>query len=194
MYSTDFAKILYVIFPSFSIRILHLLVRIAVSPQIAPISFGEEPVNAGDLVSVQCVVTKGDFPLELTWTFEGRPIQSYHGDVIVSDTGKRVKQLIIESVAARHAGEYTCVASNAAGSVSHSAILDVNGTPFDKSMAAIRISVFSHLSSEFIPHLIYPPLRYFPRVSRNLVPILYFYLTSLFFSEFLCIFAFHIYS
>lgn len=120
------------IFPSFSSCILYLLVRIAVSPQIGPISFGEEPVNAGDLVSVQCVVTKGDSPLEITWTFDGHPIQSYHGDVIVSDTGKRVKQLTIESVAARHAGEYTCVASNAAGSVSHSATLDVNGTPFDK--------------------------------------------------------------
>ncbi|XP_011645359.1 Down syndrome cell adhesion molecule-like protein Dscam2 isoform X4 [Pogonomyrmex barbatus] len=107
-----------------------LEVQVMVSPQIAPISFGETPVNAGDLVSEQCVVTKGDFPLEITWTFNGRPIQSsYHGDVIVSDTGKRVKQLTIESVAARHAGEYTCVASNAAGSVSHSATLDVNVPP-----------------------------------------------------------------
>ncbi|KAL6260463.1 hypothetical protein P5V15_007988, partial [Pogonomyrmex californicus] len=106
------------------------ILSVNVSPQIAPISFGETPVNAGDLVSEQCVVTKGDFPLEITWTFDGRPIQSsYHGDVIVSDTGKRVKQLTIESVAARHAGEYTCVASNAAGSVSHSATLDVNVPP-----------------------------------------------------------------
>lgn len=130
VYSSNFAEILHMTFASFSNRMLYLLVRIAVSPQIAPISFGEEPVNAGDLVSVQCVVTKGDFPLEITWTFDGRPIQSYHGDVIVSDTGKRVKQLTIESVAARHAGEYTCVASNAAGSVSHSAVLDVNGITF----------------------------------------------------------------
>ncbi|XP_011879398.1 PREDICTED: Down syndrome cell adhesion molecule-like protein Dscam2 [Vollenhovia emeryi] len=106
-----------------------LEVQVMVSPQIAPFSFGEKPINAGDLVSEQCVVTKGDFPLEITWTFDGRPIQSYHGDVIVSDTRKRVKQLTIESVAARHAGEYTCVASNAAGSVSHSAILDVNVPP-----------------------------------------------------------------
>ncbi|XP_026825578.1 Down syndrome cell adhesion molecule-like protein Dscam2 isoform X22 [Ooceraea biroi] len=106
-----------------------LEVQVMVSPQIGPISFGDEPVNAGDLVSVQCVVTKGDSPLEITWTFDGRPIQSYHSDVIVSDTGKRVKQLTIESVAARHAGEYTCVASNAAGSVSHSATLDVNVPP-----------------------------------------------------------------
>ncbi|XP_072765904.1 Down syndrome cell adhesion molecule 1 isoform X46 [Anoplolepis gracilipes] len=106
-----------------------LEVQVMVSPQIAPISFGEEPVNAGDLVSVQCVVTKGDSPLEITWTFDGRPIQSYHSDVIVSDSGKRVKQLTIESVAARHAGEYTCVASNAAGSISHSVTLDVNVPP-----------------------------------------------------------------
>ncbi|EZA61107.1 Down syndrome cell adhesion molecule-like protein [Ooceraea biroi] len=105
------------------------ILSVNVSPQIGPISFGDEPVNAGDLVSVQCVVTKGDSPLEITWTFDGRPIQSYHSDVIVSDTGKRVKQLTIESVAARHAGEYTCVASNAAGSVSHSATLDVNVIP-----------------------------------------------------------------
>ncbi|EFN60720.1 Down syndrome cell adhesion molecule-like protein 1 [Camponotus floridanus] len=105
------------------------ILSVNVSPQIAPISFGEEPANAGDLVSVQCVVTKGDSPLEITWTFDGHPIQSYHSDVIVSDTGKRVKQLTIESVAARHAGEYTCVASNAAGSISHSVTLDVNVPP-----------------------------------------------------------------
>ncbi|XP_047359131.1 Down syndrome cell adhesion molecule-like protein Dscam2 isoform X16 [Vespa velutina] len=106
-----------------------LEVQVMVAPQIAPISFGEEPVNAGDLISIQCVVTKGDSPLEVTWTFDGRPINHDRMDVIVSDSGKRVKQLIIESVAARHAGEYTCVASNAAGSTSHSAKLDVNVPP-----------------------------------------------------------------
>lgn len=57
-------------------------------------------------------------------------------------------------------------------------------------MTAIRISVFSHLSPKFIPHLIYPPLSVFS--SRSLVPVLYFYPTSLFFSKFLRIFAFHI--
>ncbi|XP_047359394.1 Down syndrome cell adhesion molecule-like protein Dscam2 isoform X45 [Vespa velutina] len=105
------------------------VLSVNVAPQIAPISFGEEPVNAGDLISIQCVVTKGDSPLEVTWTFDGRPINHDRMDVIVSDSGKRVKQLIIESVAARHAGEYTCVASNAAGSTSHSAKLDVNVSP-----------------------------------------------------------------
>nr|XP_033326678.1 Down syndrome cell adhesion molecule-like protein Dscam2 isoform X45 [Megalopta genalis] len=106
-----------------------LEVQVMVSPQIAPISFGDETVNAGDLVSVQCVVTKGDSPLEITWTFDSQPIRPDRMDVVVSSSGKRVKQLTIESVAARHAGEYTCVASNAAGSTSHSAKLDVNVPP-----------------------------------------------------------------
>lgn len=141
-------------------------------------------------MSEQCVVTKGDFPLEITWTFNGHPIQSYHGDVIVSDTGKRVKQLTIESVAARHAGEYTCVASNAAGSVSHSAILDVNGTPFNESMTEIRISVFSYLSSKFIPHLIYQPLRYFPLEYLEALSSFYIFILCRYFS--LSFFAFHI--
>ncbi|XP_014598785.1 PREDICTED: Down syndrome cell adhesion molecule-like protein Dscam2 isoform X1 [Polistes canadensis] len=105
------------------------VLSVNVAPQIGQISFGEEPVNAGDLVSVQCVVTKGDSPLEITWTFDGRPINHDRMDVIVSNSGKRVKQLTIESVAARHAGEYTCVASNVAGSTSHSAKLDVNVPP-----------------------------------------------------------------
>ena len=98
-----------------------------VSPQIAQFTFGDEPVNAGDVALIQCSVTKGDFPLDITWMFEGRPIESDTRNVIVSDSGKRVKQLTIETVAARHAGEYTCVASNAAGSVSRTAVLEVNG-------------------------------------------------------------------
>lgn len=99
------------------------------APQILPLSFGDEPVNAGDLASVQCVVSKGDFPLEITWLLDGNQIGNDRTDVIITGSGKRVKQLTIEAVAARHAGEYTCVASNRAGSSSHSAILDVNGTP-----------------------------------------------------------------
>ncbi|KAF7988027.1 hypothetical protein HCN44_007521 [Aphidius gifuensis] len=100
-----------------------------VAPQILPLSFGDEPVNAGDLASIQCAVSKGDFPLEITWMFRGEQLNSDQFGIIFSDSGKRVKQLTIESVNAKNAGEYTCVASNAAGSTSSSAILDVNVPP-----------------------------------------------------------------
>ncbi|XP_043478415.1 Down syndrome cell adhesion molecule-like protein 1 homolog isoform X8 [Leptopilina heterotoma] len=102
---------------------------INVAPQISMFSFGEEPANAGDLASVQCAVIKGDLPIEIVWMFADQPIYKPQGDIIISDSGSRLKQLTIEAVAARHAGEYTCIASNAAGSVSRTAILNVNVPP-----------------------------------------------------------------
>ena len=80
------------------------------------------------MASVQCAVIKGDLPLEITWMFEGRPIEPDRADITISGSGKRLKHLTIEAVAARHAGEYTCVASNVAGSVARSSALKVNGT------------------------------------------------------------------
>ncbi|XP_043478446.1 Down syndrome cell adhesion molecule-like protein Dscam2 isoform X37 [Leptopilina heterotoma] len=106
-----------------------LEVQVMVAPQIALFSLGEEPVNAGDTVSVQCTVSKGDFPLDIDWLFEGQSLQSYKEDVAVTNSGKRSKQLTIEAVAANHAGEYTCVASNIVGTVSRSATLNVNVPP-----------------------------------------------------------------
>lgn len=98
-----------------------------VIPQIALFSFGQEPVNAGDMASVQCAVTKGDSPLTILWLFENNPIERTRNDIVMLDIGKHAKQLMIESVKAKHAGTYTCVAKNLAGSTSRSALLAVNG-------------------------------------------------------------------
>ena len=66
--------------------------------------------------------------MEIEWMFQNQPIDDKREDIIISNVGKRGKQLSIESVGATHAGEYTCVASNIAGSNTRSAVLDVNGT------------------------------------------------------------------
>ena len=79
------------------------------------------------MASVQCAVIKGDLPLDITWMFGDDEIGVDQQDMIISGSGKRLKQLTIEAVAARHAGQYTCVASNAAGSVAQTAVLEVNG-------------------------------------------------------------------
>lgn len=99
----------------------------SVAPQIGTFSFGDEPLNAGDTASLTCIVTKGDSPLEIEWMFNSESIDLVQHEIIVSENGKRTKQLTIDSVHARHAGEYTCIASNNAGSTSRSAILTVNG-------------------------------------------------------------------
>ena len=98
------------------------------APQIAPFSFGQEPVNAGDMASVQCAVTKGDSPIKISWLFENSLIDRSRIDIVMLDIGKQAKQLMIESVRAKHAGTYTCVAENFAGTTTRSALLAVNGT------------------------------------------------------------------
>ncbi|XP_014598807.1 PREDICTED: Down syndrome cell adhesion molecule-like protein Dscam2 isoform X22 [Polistes canadensis] len=107
-----------------------LEVQVMVAPQIIPFDFGDEPANWGELVSVTCSITKGDQPLDISWAFNGTPIDTSRGsDVVIGSTNRKNSVLTIESVAARHAGEYTCSASNRAGATSHTALLTVNVPP-----------------------------------------------------------------
>ncbi|XP_032672554.1 Down syndrome cell adhesion molecule-like protein Dscam2 isoform X7 [Odontomachus brunneus] len=106
-----------------------LEVQVMVAPQILPFAFGDEPASWGELVSVTCSVTKGDQPIEITWTFNGTLIDSRDSDVVVASTNRKNSVLTIESVAARHAGDYTCTASNRVGTTTHSAHLAVNVPP-----------------------------------------------------------------
>nr|XP_012216026.1 PREDICTED: Down syndrome cell adhesion molecule-like protein Dscam2 isoform X12 [Linepithema humile] len=106
-----------------------LEVQVMVAPQILPFAFGDEPANWGELVSVTCSVTKGDQPIEITWTFNGTPIDSSDSDIVVGSTNRKNSVLTIESVAARHAGDYACTASNRVGATAHTAHLAVNVPP-----------------------------------------------------------------
>ncbi|XP_025152785.1 Down syndrome cell adhesion molecule-like protein Dscam2 isoform X35 [Harpegnathos saltator] len=106
-----------------------LEVQVMVAPQILPFAFGDEPASWGELVSVTCSVAKGDQPIEITWAFNGTTIDSRDSDVVVASTNRKNSVLTIESVAARHAGDYTCTASNRVGTTTHTAHLAVNVPP-----------------------------------------------------------------
>ena len=102
----------------------------AVGPQLLPIAFNADTANQGDSVSVACSVLKGDMPMDIMWAFGGEPVRPTADQAItVNRINKHLSTLSIDNVAARHAGEYTCTASNVAGSVSRSTILTINGTP-----------------------------------------------------------------
>lgn len=73
-----------------------------------------------------CSISKGDLPLDIGWAFNGETLSSDRLDITITDA-KRHSTLAIDSVAARHSGEYTCAASNRAGAASHTAVLAVNG-------------------------------------------------------------------
>lgn len=97
-------------------------------PQILPFDFGEEPINSGDMAIVNCAVVKGDYPLEIYWSLNGKKVEDMSGVSVL--TNKRVKQLTIENVQGYHAGEYMCTVKNRAGSVHYSSTLNINGTYF----------------------------------------------------------------
>jgi len=108
-------------------RVSHARSAIAVAPQIFPFTFGDEPVNSGEAISATCSILKGDFPMDITWAFNGEPISAENTDQFSITKSKRLSVLSIDAVAARYAGEYSCTASNKAGASSRTAMLAVNG-------------------------------------------------------------------
>lgn len=95
-------------------------------PKITPFDFGEEPANVEDSVSITCLISSGDLPIDIEWLFNDYAISSYSGITVVKG-GKRTSMLTIDNVNARHAGKYSCKAKNYAAAVNYTAELVVNG-------------------------------------------------------------------
>lgn len=98
-----------------------------VPPQIIPFDFGEDSINEGDGVSVQCTVSKGDYPLNISWTLNGQQIEQNFG-IVINRNSKRVSTLSIDNVQSIHVGNYTCLARNLASTSTYTTSLFINGT------------------------------------------------------------------
>ena len=88
--------------------------------------FSKEVMNEGDFAQISCIVTSGDQPLMISWSFHGNQISADTG-ITTTNLGTRMSLLVIESVGHHHQGNYTCKAKNGAGVRSHTAELKVNG-------------------------------------------------------------------
>ena len=99
---------------------------LAEPPEILPLSFGKDIMNEGDFAQVSCIVTSGDEPLKISWSFHGEQISSNLG-IITTPIGTRGSILVISRVEHHHRGTYTCKASNTAGTRFETAKLNVNG-------------------------------------------------------------------
>lgn len=102
------------------------MVKILVPPKVAPFTFGSDPYQAEEFVSVTCSVSHGDLPINITWLFNGQPFESSE-DIIIAKSGRRMSILSIESVSGNHMGNYSCIGTNLAGFDIHSSFLIVNG-------------------------------------------------------------------
>ena len=115
-------------------------------PRIVPFDSNDEPITSGQPVTLQCSVSEGDLPIKFRWSFHGKELSSQMGISTVR-LNSRVSLLSIDSIAAGHAGNYTCTAQNSAGLANHTAALLVQGRP-----ECSFFSMFFLLSS-----LVFPP-------------------------------------
>ena len=83
-------------------------------------------MNEGDFAQVSCIVSKGDEPLSLSWSFHGNSISSDLG-ISTMPIGTRGSILVIPQVGHKHRGNLTCQAGNAAGTKYQTVMLKVNG-------------------------------------------------------------------
>lgn len=95
-------------------------------PHIIPFSLDED-VNSGESIQLNCHVSKGDHPLKIVWTLNNEDLAPQL-EITTTLLGDRSSILTIVSAKAVHSGNYTCSATNTAGSVNHTATVHINGT------------------------------------------------------------------
>ena len=83
-------------------------------------------MSENDFAQVSCIVRKGDEPLKISWTFHGESL-STGTDIMTSPIGRRGSNLLITSVGHKHRGNYSCTATNSAGTETETVELKVNG-------------------------------------------------------------------
>jgi Immunoglobulin I-set domain len=76
-------------------------------------SIDEEPLFYEESFLLTCSVIHGDSPFTFQWLFQNQTIENFY-DMKVESTKKK-SLLSIDSVNAKHAGEYTCKVLNSAG-------------------------------------------------------------------------------
>lgn len=103
-----------------------------------PFSFGDDPLNVGESTAVNCMITKGDLPLNITWTLNDNRLISGRDGITLTRMSARLSALTIESIDGGHRGVFKCIVNNAAGSIAFESELKANG---DYEELHIKISI-----------------------------------------------------
>ena len=96
-----------------------------------PLNFGDEQIYLEESATATCGITKGDLPLVIWWTFSNHKDEQMNltssDGVIITRNSQKLSVLNIDTVKARHRGNYTCFAKNKGGVSQNSAYLSING-------------------------------------------------------------------
>lgn len=102
-----------------------LFLSTLVPPLIQP--FDIPSTSVGKLMYIACVVSSGDMPIRITWHKDGQLIVPGSASGVAIETKEFMSSLQISNVTLKHNGNYTCIASNAAATVSWERQLIVTG-------------------------------------------------------------------
>jgi len=112
----------------------HLSVR--VKPAIDPFVFPKS-LQQSQRYTILCSVSSGDLPVQIKWLKDGRRISSSNGlnpdftGIGVINVSPFASNLVFESLRPEHMGNYTCEASNRAGTAFVTQSMVVHGmSPF----------------------------------------------------------------
>ena len=134
----------------YSLYLFKIPCKLQVGPKIVDFNFGSESLLSGTSAQVQCFVSEGDTPLQITWAFHGTDMTTRtQSGVSTMKLGQKSSVLMIDSVTSEHAGNYTCTARNAAASANYTAELIVNGLWSLKSIEDSSLYLFAHCSIDF---------------------------------------------
>ncbi|XP_069361354.1 cell adhesion molecule Dscam1 isoform X3 [Maniola hyperantus] len=107
-------------------------VQILVQPKILPIQPLTNLLREGMRAAISCQILEGDLPIAFRWEKNGQPVTSSPyapSGIITRRMDEYSASLVIEHITSLHSGNYTCIASNVAGSERFTVPLTVNVPP-----------------------------------------------------------------
>lgn len=149
-----------------------LHVSIKVRPTIEPFTISHS-LREGQRASIMCTISSGDLPISISWFRNEQPLaalptsvqqtpqvaedatssisQAHHSNgthlagVRISRVSDYSSTLLFESLLAQHSANYTCLARNDAGQVSHQAPMIVQGE-FERVLPAACVLWEDHIT------------------------------------------------
>lgn len=116
-----------------------------------PFTFGEDSFSPGDSTGVQCIVTKGDSPVQISWLFNNETLKNGQNGVNIINISAKTSLLNIASINDMNRGVYTCQAKNLAGIAEDGSELKVNGTQNNINISNTeQQNLFSYFSKHYL--------------------------------------------